>query len=425
MSEAAPRPGRDELEAGVREGLRANWRQFWLLVLINAFVGAMLGLERAIVPLIAAQEFGVASVSVALSFIVSFGLVKAVANLLAGRAADRIGRKPLLVAGWLAGLPVPWIIILAPSWGWIVAANILLGANQGLCWSAAVIMKIDLAGPARRGLATGLNEFAGYLAMALATAASGWIAARTGLRPYPFYVGAAMAFVALALSVGFVRETRQLATGEARSLPQDSSGGGLSFGAIFGRVTWRDRPFFALTQAGFVNNLNDVVTWGLLPLLAVQRGTSVEQAAFLGATYLAVWGASQLVTGPLSDVVGRIPLIVGGLWVQALGIALLGLLARPDAWLAATVLMGLGTGMVYPALLAGVGDRAHPAWRATALGVYRLWRDGGYAAGALLAGLLSDAVGIPATVMAIAALTAVSGVVAGTGTRLDPRAAAR
>lgn len=390
-------------------GLRANWRQFWLLVLINAFVGAMLGLERAVVPLIASREFGIASVSASLAFIVSFGVVKALANLIAGRASDQIGRRPLLIAGWLAGIPVPWVIIFAPSWGWVVLANILLGVNQGLCWSAAVIMKIDLAGPTRRGLATGMNEFAGYLAMALSTAASGWIAYRTALRPYPFYLGAAIAVIALLLSVIFVRETRDIALLEAvhpTHGPQQSS---LSFRAVFKRVTWQDVAFFRLSQAGFVNNLNDVVSWGLLPLLAVQRGSTVQQAALLGGTYLAVWGASQLGTGPLSDRIGRQPLIAGGLWLQALGIALLGMLADPGGWIVAVVLMGLGTGMAYPALLAAVSDRAHPPWRASALGVYRFWRDGGYAAGAVLAGLLSDWLGVPAAIVAIAALTAASG----------------
>jgi MFS family permease len=390
-------------------GLRANWRQFWLLVLINAFVGAMLGLERAVVPLIASQEFGIASVSASLSFIVSFGVVKALANLIAGRASDRLGRRPLLVAGWLAGIPVPWIIIFAPSWGWIVLANLLLGVNQGFCWSAAVIMKIDLAGPARRGLATGLNEFAGYLAMALSTAASGWIAYRTALRPYPFYLGAVISLVGLLLSVIFVRETRSIAMREGGRDTRTSSQPAIPFRTVFSRVSWKDLAFFRLSQAGFVNNLNDVVSWGLLPLLAVQRGSTVQEAALLGGTYLAVWGASQLGTGPLSDKIGRHPLIAGGLWLQALGIALLGMLADPRAWILAVIMMGLGTGMAYPALLAAVSDRADPSWRASALGVYRFWRDGGYAVGALLAGLLSDSLGVPAAIVAIAALTAVSG----------------
>lgn len=389
-------------------GLRANWRQFWLLVLINAFVGAMLGLERTVVPLIASQEFKLASVSVTLAFIVSFGIIKALANLFAGRSSDRFGRKPLLVAGWLIGLPVPFLIMAAPSWGWIVFANILLGVNQGLCWSTTVIMKVDLAGPKQRGLATGLNEFAGYLAMALSTVASGWIAATTALRPYPFYLGAVYVVFGLGLSALLVRETRGYARQEASQLGGQPASQP-SFGDIFRRVSWQDRSFFSLSQGGLVNNLNDVVVWGLLPLLAIREGTSVQQVAVLGAAYLAIWGISQLITGPLSDRVGRKPLIAGGLWVQALGIALVVVIPGSQYWIIATVLMGLGTGMVYPTLLAAMSDLAHPSWRASALGVYRLWRDSGYAVGAILAGLLADAFGLPLAILTIAALTALSG----------------
>jgi MFS family permease len=393
----------------IRLGLLANWRQFTLLVIVNAFVGAMLGLERTIVPLIASHDFGFTSISVTLTFIISFGIVKALANLFAGRNSDRVGRKPLLVAGWLIGLPVPFIMILAPSWGWIVFANILLGVNQGLCWSAAVIMKVDLVGPAGRGRATGINEFAGYLAMALSTAASGWIAAQTALRPYPFYLGIVFAMSGVLLSVLFVRETRSFVRQEAAQHQKPSEN--LSFWAIFRRVSWQDKAFFSLSQGGLVNNLNDVVIWGLLPLLAVRASISVQQAAALGGTYLGVWGISQLVTGPLSDRIGRKPLITGGLWVQSIGIALFVLGSGEVSWLLAAVIMGLGTGMVYPTLLAGISDLAHPAWRATALGVYRLWRDSGYAFGALVGGLLADLFSIQVAVLVIAALTALSGTV--------------
>jgi MFS family permease len=395
----------------LRLGLAANWRQFTLLVAVNAFVGALHGLERTIVPLIASNDFRLTSVSVTLSFIISFGIVKALANLFAGRSADRIGRKPLLVAGWLIGLPVPFMVIAAPRWEWIVFANILLGINQGLCWSAAVIMKIDLAGPAQRGRATGLNEFAGYLAMALSTVASGWIAAQTALRPYPFYMGIGFAVSGLLLSVFFVRETHGYARQEASQHSDATTEDKPSFWSLFRRVSWQDKRFFSLSQGGLVNNLNDVVIWGLLPLLALKAGVTIEQAATLGGVYLGVWGSSQLITGPLSDQIGRKILITGGLWVQAIGIALFVLSSGQQPWLLATAVMGLGTGMVYPTLLAAISDLAHPSWRASTLGVYRLWRDSGYAFGALIGGVLSDVFGIHLAIGAISLLTALSGVV--------------
>jgi MFS family permease len=393
----------------VQLGLRANWQQFTLLVLVNAFVGAMVGLERTVVPLIASQEFGLASTSVTLSFIISFGIVKALANLFAGRSADRFGRKPLLIAGWLIGLPVPLIVMVAPRWEWIVFANILLGINQGLCWSAAVIMKIDLVGPAQRGRATGLNEFSGYFAMALSTVASGWVAAQTALRPYPFYLGIVFAISGFLLSVFFVRETHDYARQEATA--NSDAEEKPSFWAIFRRVSWKDKRAFSLSQAGLINNLNDVVIWGLLPLMAVKARISVSESAALGGTYLGIWGITQLVTGPLSDRIGRKILITGGLWVQAIGITLFVLTVGQLPWLLATAVMGLGTGMVYPTLLAAISDVAHPSWRASALGVYRLWRDSGYAFGALFGGIMSDLFGIQVAVAAIALLTASSGII--------------
>jgi MFS family permease len=392
----------------IKLGLFENWRQFSLLLLINAFVGAMVGLERTIVPLIASEDFGLTSVSVTLSFIISFGVVKAFANLFAGSNADRIGRKPLLVAGWLIGIPVPFMVIFAPTWEWIVFANVLLGINQGLCWSSAVIMKIDLVGPVGRGRATGLNEFSGYVAMALTTISIGWVAAETALRPYPFYFGIVFALAGLLLSVLFVRETRGHAQQEARQHTQAQEPKP-SFWTVFRRVSWQDKRFFSLSQGGLVNNLNDVVIWGLLPLLAISAGVTVEQAAGIGSLYLGVWGVGQLFTGALSDRIGRKPLITGGLWVTAVGIGLFALATDAMLWFVASAIMGWGTAMVYPTFLAAMSDLAHPNWRASALGVYRLWRDSGYAFGALLGGVLSDIFTIQIAVLIIAALTVLSG----------------
>lgn len=396
----------------IRLGLRANWQQFALLVLVNAFVGAMVGLERTLVPQIAAEEFDLASVSVALSFIISFGIVKALTNLFAGRNADRWGRKPLLIAGWLIGLPVPLLVIVAPRWEWIVFANVLLGINQGLCWSTAVIMKIDLVGKAGRGLAMGLNEFAGYLAMALSTVASGWIASQTALRPYPFYMGMVFVVSGLLITLFWVHETIGHVQHEAVHSSTGSESWG--FGKIFRQVSWQNKTFFSLSQGGLVNNLNDVVIWGLLPLLALQKDLRVEQAATIGAVYLAVWGSSQLLTGSLSDHLGRKPLITGGLLLQSAGILLLALLTDYVGWLIAAGIMGIGTGMVYPTLLAAVSDVANPLWRASALGVYRLWRDSGYAFGALLGGILADLFTLQAAVVAVGILTLTSSLVTAT-----------
>src|SRR5437870_3241120 len=405
---AAPLP---EAPSPIRLGLGANWGQFTLLVVVNAFVGAMVGLERTIVPLIAQADFGLVSKTVVLSFLVSFGIVKALANLFAGQLADRVGRKPLLVAGWLAGLPVPLLIIWAPSWGWIVFANVLLGVNQGLCWSTTVIMKIDLVGPARRGLAMGLNEFAGYLAVSLAALASGYLAATYALRPQPFYLGVVFAVAGLALSVLFVRDSRGHAELEARRLSSTGTPRKPSFGHVFSLVSWKDRAFFSTCQAGLVNNLNDGMAWGLFPLYFTAAGLAIEQVGLLAAIYPGVWGVAQLGTGALSDRLGRKGMIVGGMWMQAAGILLILLATGFAAWAAAMVLLGLGTALVYPTLLAAISDVAHPDWRASAVGVYRLWRDGGYAIGALIAGILADLLGVPWGIAGIAALTFISGVV--------------
>jgi MFS family permease len=398
-----------EATSPIRLGLGANWRQFALLIVVNAFVGAMVGLERTVLPLIAQADFGLVSKTVVLSFLISFGVVKALANVFAGQLADRIGRKPLLVAGWLAGLPVPLLIIWAPSWGWIVFANVLLGVNQGLCWSTTVIMKIDLVGPTRRGLAMGLNEFAGYVAVALSALLTGYLAAAHGLRPVPFYPGIAFAALGLVLSVFAVRETHGYARAEARQLGAETSRP--SFAHILLVTSWKNRALFAASQAGMVNNLNDGMVWGLLPVFLAARGVALDRIGVVTATYPLVWGMGQLATGALSDRWGRKWMIAGGMWVQAVGIAAFVVSRSFWSWMAGATLLGIGTALVYPTLLAAVSDVAHPDWRASAVGVYRLWRDAGYAVGAITAGLLADTFTMPVAITAIAVLTVVSGVV--------------
>lgn len=403
----------------VRLGLRANLLQFSLLVLVNAFVGGMVGLERTVVPLIAESDFGLLSRSVALSFLISFGVVKALSNLFAGRLSDRLGRKRILIAGWLFGLPVPLLIIFAPSWGWVVFANVLLGVNQGLCWSTTVFMKIDLVGPKQRGLAMGLNEFAGYLAVSLSALATGYLAATYHLRPEPFYPGIAFAILGLFFSIFFVRETRSHARHEAqlavaKPTAPSTPAGELSFGHILRLTSWKDRALFAASQAGMVNNLNDGMVWGLLPIFLTDAGLSLKQVGAIAAIYPGVWGLSQLATGALSDRWGRKWLIAAGMWVQAVGIGAFVVSHGFWPWIMGAILLGLGTAMVYPTLLATISDVAHPEWRASAVGVYRLWRDAGYAVGALMAGLLADALSIPVSIAAIGGLTFLSGVVVAT-----------
>jgi len=394
-------------------GLRANWRQFWLLVLVNAFVGAMVGMERTVLPLLAQAEFGLASKSAVLSFIGTFGVVKALTNFFAGRLSDIYGRKHVLLAGWLVGLPVPFLVIWAPSWSWIVFANVLLGLNQGLAWSTTVIMKMDLVGPEQRGLAMGLNEFAGYLAVALAALGTGYLAQAYGLRPEPFYLGIACAAAGLGLSLLFVRETRHHVALEAKDFSSLSDVPGhradLSTREIFARATWRDPALSSASQAGMVNNLNDGLAWGLFPLFFAAAGLDIAQIAILSFTYPAVWGLLQLWTGALSDRWGRKRLIAGGMLVQSGALAAIALVRGFWPWVGAAALLGAGTAMVYPTLLAAVGDVAHPRWRASAVGVYRLWRDSGYAVGALLAGALADLFGMAWSIGAVALLTFASG----------------
>jgi len=397
--------------AEARLGLRPNLAQFTLLVIVNAFVGAMVGLERSILPAIAEQEFHLAARAAVLSFIVVFGIVKAITNYAAGRLSDSMGRKAVLVVGWIVALPVPFLLMWAPGWNWILIANALLGVSQGLTWSSTVIMKIDLVGPSRRGLAMGLNEFAGYGAVSLTALLTGYIAAAYGLRPQPFYPGVGFAAVGLCLSILVVRETQGYVRTEIRSGLTEAKGGLLSQWEIFKRTSLTDRDLSSVSQAGLVNNLNDGMAWGLFPLLYAAVGLSLAEIGWLAAIYPAVWGLGQLFTGALSDRTGRKWLIAGGMWVQAAGIATVALSRIFSGFATGAVLLGIGTAMVYPTLLAAIGDVAHPAWRAGSVGVYRLWRDLGYAIGALVAGISADTLGVQAAIGLIAALTFASGLV--------------
>lgn len=391
-------------------GLRQNLGQFSLLVLVNAFVGAMIGLERSILPSLAESEFHLAAKSAILSFIIVFGFVKAITNYFAGRLSDQYGRKHILVGGWIIALPVPFFLIWAPSWNWILAANILLGMSQGLTWSTTVIMKIDLVGSARRGFAMGLNEFAGYFAVAGSALATGYIASYFGLRPVPFYLGVGYAIIGFILSLVFVRETQHHVVHEAK-LQGKTAQEKLSPRDIFVKTSIKDRNLSSVTQAGFVNNLNDGMAWGLFPIVFAGAGLTLKQIGWLAAIYPATWGLVQLWTGHFSDQVGRKWLIAVGMWVQAVGIALTVLSHSFTGFAAGGVLLGAGTAMVYPTLLAAIGDVAHPSWRASSVGVYRLWRDSGYAFGALIAGFTADLFGIHAAIWLVGVITLISGLV--------------
>lgn len=393
----------------VRLGLGANWQQFTLLVVVNAFVGAMVGLERAVLPVIAVQDFQIASTVVVLSFVATFGLAKALSNLAASWLMERRGRKPTLIAGWLIGFPVPLLLLWAPSWWWIVVANGFLGINQGLAWSTTVVMKIDLVGPERRGFAMGLNEFSGYGALSLAAAASGFAAGQLGLRGAPAYLGLAICSIGLLVSLLFVRETAAHMELEEARHPETVPRPRLS--QLIRKSFWSDRGLFSVSQAGFVNNLNDGLAWGVFPLLFVAAGLSISEMSVLAAIYPATWSISQLATGALSDRWGRKWLIVLGMLVQACALISMAFARGIVSWSIALIALGIGTALVYPTLLAAVGDIARPSWRAPMVGVYRLWRDLGYVAGALVAGVIADLFGVSAAIAAVGALTAISGVV--------------
>ena len=398
-------------------GLRANLAQFSLLVAVNALVGGMLGQERTVLPLLAERVFALEAYTAALTYILVFGIFKAATNYFAGTWSDRFGRKPVLVAGWIVAIPVPLLLIWAPSWGWIVAANVLLGISQGLTWSTTVVMKIDLVGPKQRGLAMGLNEAAGYLAVSATALATGYLAASYGLRPVPFLLGIAFAAIGLGMSVLFIRETREYAWLEAAAHQarddgrHDQRDTDLTNGQVFVETSFTQPALSSACQAGLVNNLNDGLAWGLFPILFLTAGLSLSEIGILAALYPAVWGLAQLGTGALSDRWGRKWLIVGGMIVQAVGLAMVAVFDSFAWWAAAAILLGLGTAMVYPTLLAAIGDVAYPTWRARAVGTYRLWRDGGFAVGAIVAGVLADLAGLRFAVGAVAALTAIPGLI--------------
>lgn len=396
---------------GVRLSLRANWKQFALLVAVNAFVGGMIGLERSVLPLMAESEFGIASKTAAISFIATFGLAKAVANLFAGRLSEHFSRRGVLIAGWLFGLPVPFVLIWAPAWGWVIGANVLLGINQGLAWSMTVNMKMDLVGPRNRGLALGLNEAAGYLAVAGAAFATGVIAERYGLRPEPFYLGIVFAALGLALSVLFVRDTTPHVALESAS-GGSGTGRAPSLSRSFAETTWRRPELFGVSQAGFVNNLNDGLAWGIFPLFFASRGLGLDRIALLAGLYPLVWGSLQVATGWVSDQLGRKSLIIAGMLLQGAALSIVGASGSFAGWTAAVLLLGVGTALVYPTLLAAIGDAVRPEERATSLGVYRFWRDGGAVVGALGAGALADIFGFSVAIQTVAALTAASGILA-------------
>ena len=389
----------------IRLGLKENWKQFTLLVIVNAFVGGMIGLERTIIPQIAEADFGMAAKTAILSFIVVFGITKAITNYYTGALANRYGRKNLLVAGWFFALPVPMLLIYAPDWNWIIAANVFLGISQGLTWSSTVVMKIDLVGEKERGFAMGLNEFAGYVAVAIVAFLTGWIASNYGLRPYPFYIGIGLSVVGLLLSVLFVKDTHHHVKLEATSstIPLLKN--------IFWDTTWKHKNLGSITQAGLVNNLNDGMVWGLFPILLLSKGFDLHETGIIVATYPAVWGLGQLYSGKLADQYCKKTLLFLGMFVQ--GIALLGMIWANSfsGFIVLSFILGAGTAIVYPTFLAAISDYTHPDQRPRSIGIFRLWRDLGYAIGAILTGLIADRFGLVAPILAIGLLTIASSLI--------------
>jgi MFS family permease len=387
----------------IKLGLKENWKQFTLLVIVNAFVGGMVGMERSILPKIADLEFHVAAKTAILSFIIVFGIVKAVVNYFTGTLANRIGRKNLLVIGWLFGIPVPFILMYAPNWDWIVAANILLGINQGLTWSSTVMMKIDLVGEKQRGLAMGLNEFAGYGALAVIAFLTGWVAGNYGLRPYPFYLGVVISILGLFSSLFFVKDTKHHVAHEAVSstVPQLKN--------VFWETTWKNKNLGSVTQAGLINNLNDGMVWGVLPILLASKDFSIKEIGIITAVYPAVWSVGQIITGKMADRICKKDMLFWGMILQAVALVLLVIAVSFTQFLLLVALLGWGTAMVYPTFLASIAENTHPHDRPKSLGVFRLWRDLGYAIGAVITGIIADAVNINASIVFIGGLTIASG----------------
>jgi MFS family permease len=405
----------DDKDLTIKQGLRQNLGQFVILIVVNAFVGSMIGLEQTVVPLIGKNEFGIESNAIILSFIASFGLVKAILNLYAGSLAEKWGRKKVLIIGWLFAIPVPFILLFAPDWNWIIFANVLLGVNQALAWSMTVNMKIDLVGKERRGLALGLNEFAGYLSVAVVGFATGYLASVYGLKPYPFYIGIGFVAIGVLLSIIVVRDTKKFMLLETQNHQEQEEGSGdsdgsLSFKQVFAQTSWQNRTLLSVSQAGLVNNLIFGVSWGLFTLYFASFNLNVNDIGFLKALHPAVWGVLQLATGTLSDKIGRKVLIYSGMLVQAGGIWVVLFSGSTLGWIAGMSLLGVGTAMVYPTLLAAISDIAHPKWRATSLGVYRFWRDLGFVFGALGVGFLADLFGASLAIQAVAWIAMVSGI---------------
>jgi MFS family permease len=404
----------------IRLGLRPNINQFLILILVNAFVGAMVGLEQTVVPLIGKDTFHIESNTLILSFIASFGMVKAILNLVAGNLSDRWGRKKVLILGWIFGLPVPFILLFAPNWNWIIFANVLLGINQGLAWSMTVNMKVDLVGKKNRGLALGFNEFAGYISVALVGFVTGYLASSFGLKPYPFYIGIAFAILGFLISWLVVKDTRKYTALEIKNEESNSSSSlvdnnnkaksNLHFKEVFIQTSWKNRSLLAVSQAGLVNNLIFGVSWGLFTLYFAAFGTSVNEIGFLKALHPGIWGVLQLVTGSLSDRIGRKILIYPGMIVQAIGVWTVLFTHSFFGWITGMSLLGIGTALVYPTLLAAISDIAHPRWRATSLGVYRFWRDLGFVFGAVGIGFIADISSISVAIQFVAWIALASGI---------------